>query len=184
MTTPNQSQLLEAGILVVRQGIDPALARDLSTECQELFASEDATRIYNTTAVDSIGTVDHFPLSTAVLDGAGLMALRSVLAYSPNNKYDPSRAGINRQAPFAWQRFHPDDPISVIVHASDCGAFDFSLADYDRNFAYGKDRPDPPDVLTLELNAGDIVVHTRPYVLHRGRNLGADTRYTLVMSGQ
>lgn len=82
---------------------------------------------------------------------------------------DNATVSVNTYEPMAASTFHRDwSDKSVIVHASDAGAYDFSRFartpwEARRNF------------MALEVGAGDIVFSSGK-ILHRGRNAGQAVR--------
>ncbi|HLB66393.1 MAG TPA: hypothetical protein VJJ78_02245 [Candidatus Saccharimonadales bacterium] len=177
--------LPNADILVVRQGVDAALAGDLVNECSDLIRrcgnhglSSDPQ------SLSAVETVSYIPSTLS-----DYPAVNEVTRLIMGGLMPSIQLAINRQHAFAFQYFHPDgksNPVAV-VNGSDGGAFDYvepctDPRPYMGNNSYdGSPRQlyDPEEFHTIEVNAGDIVVQLISGIIHRGRNTSNEPRITL-----
>lgn len=169
----------EAGLEIIWNALDPALAHDFGEECQALFDPAIELGVFsNTQATESpssVLTVDCGSVSTLRNSKYRLIAIPEVLdIIGITAEY---QFAINEQGPHAKQVFHPDiekQPPVVVIHPHGQGALDYVDRICHQEQAEKIHQ-------TLELNAGDIVFQSRPYLMHRGRNTGAQKRLTAVL---
>lgn len=164
--------LQSAGLFVETNAIDPVLLTDASAECAALIESRHLDQEPNfTTAADSPGSVQTEYFWIAELTRHQAIS-RIVGQISLGHE---KKVAINRQDPFALQQFHSDrvgHTVSVL-HIDPAGGFDY--------FGHRRTLGIRGAKQTLKPAAGDLVRQTMPWLRHRGRNLGPDTRHTLAI---
>jgi len=177
----------DGGIIVARQMFDPALVDAFATEANELL-ERGRGNYYFTTGEKSPSLVQSKALDYA--NFSGHVAVTKVVAGIMGPLAPTSRLVINRQAPHAFQRFHPDFHVKAIamLHGNGGGAFDFVEHDVNPN-PYERDDDQmgiiteyaPNDFINITLDAGDVVFQLDTGIIHRGRNLSDKPRITGAM---
>jgi hypothetical protein len=175
------------GIVVVRDWLEPALLMDFVDECRALRG-----RGVNYFASSVPGDPREVVTSGFFLHNvADYAATTRVVSLLYPDMRPTIKLAVNFQSPWAEQAFHRDTrqfPVAT-VHAGDCGAIDVLTSDQDRVEVPVRqvtdceldvvDIYDPDEYISVPVNAGDVVVQTRPALLHRGRNAGPVPRETL-----
>lgn len=173
--------VLDGGLVIAREGIDPALASD--------FQNEWIISLGNTSRLESITEakrVENTPIALDGKDERGVFlpvsvgqATKRVLHELSITEGPQLMMNINWQPAKTAQDFHKDlkleNDLAIIVHGGDNGAFDYSPDAEDKTEA-------EENHTTIELNAGDIVFSSHPYMFHRGRNKGDEMRVTGVIT--
>ncbi len=164
-----------SGLMVLRQRIDPVLAQDFQEEWLDRLADVAERKDFGKlgiSVITAINKTEHFvnrPSATG----------RLLKALSINR--GGMLLAINLQSPEGAQTFHMDDTytmgIVTIVHGADEGAFDYAPEAANQEEAEQNFR-------TIELNAGDVVIQSRPLQWHRGRNLGNSPRITAAIAAE
>lgn len=167
------NEIEDGGLTVVRQGIDPLLTRDFQQEWDDRLAE-----LVHVKGLDELGShvlsVGNFAGDFKDLSSPTARLLQYLGITNPY-----LNVTINYQPRRAAQVFHQDDRGTqggvLIGHAHEGGAFDY--APFARNREEAK-----TDYKTVELNAGDIVLQSRPFQWHRGRNLDDTPRITTAIA--
>ena len=164
----------EIGLEVLRGRIDPVLINDYALECETIFINN-IEELSLTRGENSPGCVSALKkTSPADLWGVGYTAINRVL--SGLEVINRGIFVINWQEPRSSQQFHSDIykrlPVTT-VHAHGGGAFDIAPASQTAEEA-------EKNFVTIELNAGDVVLQSRAHLKHRGRNRTDFPRITTV----
>lgn len=163
----------EAGLTVIRRGIDPVLASAMAYEWLDKLNPELA------------GWRKLYPNETVFHMGSGIRQLSP--RFKATHRILEELGGeesfnafhVNYQLPLGAQSFHTDTSalgkVVAIVHGSPNGVFDYAIGAQNKAQAEAKSEP-------LEFNAGDVVLQKNVHMFHRGRNGGNEPRITGVFS--
>jgi hypothetical protein len=171
-------EINEDGLIILRQGIDPVLAKDFQEEWFEYMAPGERDVLFGRTAHSPEFVSEGHRLS-GFINNAKHPAIARALSIL-NLTDDPDwNITTNYQPAHTYQKFHKDVKVggdmSIVIHGGDNGAFDYSpLARNEKDAEHSYS--------TVDLSAGDIVLQSEPYIFHRGRNDGDEPRVTAVVS--
>lgn len=171
----------DGGLIVVRKGIDPVLAADFQQEWLGQLDLHYTDRLNG--QIDGLQPVvfSESHSQDEILAKPSLRATEKVLEVLGLNNPDDDMltVTINYQPTHAAQSFHKDnkswDDTVVIVRGGSYGAFEYAPQAQTINDAETSHR-------TITLDAGDVVFQSNPYLFHRGRNIGEQSRITMALA--
>lgn len=168
-------QVPETDLLIVSGLIEPELARDFQAEwIGQLFPSK-RERLESTHGV--FFNEDYSQAS--IRDRTDLPATHRVLKLLGLDAFHDAAIGLNFQSPGGEQNFHRDNrtfgDIIHVVQGADGGAFDYAPG-------ATTTREAEEACLSIEVNAGDVLLQTQQTLLHRGRNPSELPRVTAAIA--
>lgn len=165
----------ETSIFIISGLVDPALARDFQDEWLDQLNPAQYHRVM--TSPKYFMDDDHSVRS--VVNRPELIATHRILQQLNIVSIDDTAIGINYQSPMGKQNFHRDNPTRddrvYVVQGADGGAFDYSPTAETEEEAERSH-------LSIEVNAGDVLVQSQQQLIHRGRNASHLARVTAAIA--